>query len=175
MSLIKSVIGNSDSRPSRRVMLAAAAIAVCSVGSLSFGLLPDTKVAVAAEPHINTIGLKGVAIKGYDPVAYFRDGGPHKGSPNHAVTFEGAEWRFKSAENKALFEEAPEKYVPAYGGFCAYGVAKGVLVKIEPEAWSIRGGKLYLNYDLSVQANWNKKPDEYISVADRKWPQLIRK
>lgn len=127
-----------------------------------------------ATPAINTIGSPGLAIKGYDPVAYFEQGGPRAGLSKFTVQHSGVRWQFSSAANKAKFEQNPGKYMPAYGGYCAYGVAQGYLVKIEPGAWSIRGGKLYLNYSQSVQRTWSKSPDAYISKADVRWPKLIK-
>ena len=138
-------------------------------------VMAGTITASAGGSKINTIGSANVAIRGYDPVAYFRAGGPVKGKAEFSHKHSGATWRFASAENKALFAANPQKYMPAYGGFCAYGVAKGGLYKIEPNAWSIRGGKLYLNYDKRVQATWSKKPDSYIRTADGKWPGLSAK
>ena len=132
-------------------------------------------VAASDTSPVNTLGGDGVAIKGYDPVAYFTEGAPHKGDPAFAAQYRGAVWHFATAENKAKFEADPDKYAPVYGGYCAYGVAQGYLVKIEPDAWSIEGGKLYLNYDRSVQKTWSAKPGEYIEIADRKWPGLIAK
>ncbi len=127
-----------------------------------------------ATPAINTIGSPGLAIKGYDPVAYFEQGGPRAGLAKFTVQHSGVRWQFSSAANKAKFEQNPGKYMPAYGGYCAYGVAQGYLVKIEPDAWSIRGGKLYLNYSQSVQRTWSKSPDDYIRKADVRWPKLIK-
>ncbi len=130
----------------------------------------------AAQSPVNTLGSKeGVAIKGYDPVAYFTEGAPRMGKPEFTAEHNGAKWQFASAANKALFEANPEKYQPVYGGYCAYGVSQGALVKIEPDAWSIRNGKLYLNFDKSVQTKWAQNPDEYIKEADQKWPGLITK
>ena len=125
---------------------------------------------------INTLGSSdGVAIRGYDPVAYFRDSGPRPGKPEFSVRHGGAVWRFASAEHKALFEADPERYLPAYGGFCAYGTSRGYLVKIEPDAWSIVDGKLYLNYDLGVRETWARRTKTYIARADGNWPRLTAK
>ncbi len=140
---------------------------------LAFVVTPMPMQA-AGKSKINTIGSPGVAIKGYDPVAYFVDGAPRKGKAEFTVEHEGVRWRFASAENKAKFEADPAKYKPVYGGYCAYGVAQGYLVKIEPDAWTIREGKLYLNYDKSIQRRWEKRPDSYISKANTRWPKLIR-
>jgi YHS domain-containing protein len=131
--------------------------------------------APAQAGAVNTIGSKGVAIRGYDPVAYFTEGKPRKGSAEFAAQYQGAAWHFASAAHKALFEANPAKYAPAYGGFCAYGVAQGYLVKIEPDAWAIRDGTLYLNYDRGVQRSWNRSPAAYIAQADAKWPGLAGK
>jgi hypothetical protein len=125
---------------------------------------------------VNALGSpEGIAIRGYDPVAYFREGGPRPGRPELTVRHGGAVWRFASAEHKALFEADPERYLPAYGGFCAYGTSRGYLVKIEPEAWSIVDGKLYLNYDLGVRETWLRRTKTYIARADGNWPRLTAK
>lgn len=129
--------------------------------------------AASTSRPVNTLDSPdGLAIRGYDPVAYFRDGGPRLGKKEFSVNHGGATWRFRSAEHKALFEADPERYLPAFGGFCAYGASRGYLVKIEPEAWSIVNGRLYLNYDLSVRKTWLRDTAAYIARADRKWPTL---
>lgn len=125
---------------------------------------------------VNTLGSPdGLAIRGYDPVAYFRDGGPRLGKSEFSARHGGAVWRFVSAEHKTLFEAAPERYLPAYGGFCAYGTSRGYLVKIEPEAWSIVDGRLYLNYDLGVRKTWLGRTKTYIARADGTWPRLTER
>ena len=145
-----------------------------AIAAMVFAIITATaSIAAPDASPINTLDGKGVAIKGYDPVAYFTEGAPRKGKPEFAAQHRGTAWHFASAQNKAAFEAAPDKYVPVYGGYCAYGVAQGYLVKIEPDAWAIRDGKLYLNYDKSVQKMWSEKPAEYIKTADQKWPGLI--
>ncbi len=147
-----------------------------AIAAVTFALLSAAaSIAAPDAAPVNTLDSNGVAIKGYDPVAYFTEGAPHKGKPEFTAQYRGAIWQFASAENKAKFEAAPESYVPAYGGYCAYGVSQGYLVKIEPDAWSIKDGKLYLNYDKSVQKTWSEKPADYIGIADQKWPGLIAK
>jgi YHS domain-containing protein len=115
------------------------------------------------------------AIRGYDPVAYFTQGRPVKGSPELTHQWKGATWRFASAENRERFAAAPEKYAPQYGGYCAYGVASGYAVKIEPDAWSVVDGKLYLNYDRSVQKSWQSDVPGYIRKADVNWPRVLER
>ncbi|MBX6366981.1 MAG: YHS domain protein [Rhodospirillales bacterium] len=117
----------------------------------------------------------GLAIKGYDPVAYFTEAKAVKGSPTHAYAWNGATWRFVSAEHRDAFAAAPDKYAPRYGGFCAYGVAHGYKVDIDPEAWSIVDGVLYLNYSQSVKRDWLEDTSGYIAKADEAWPGLAPK
>jgi YHS domain-containing protein len=146
------------------------------IGLASAALVAAGEAGAEAPRPVNTLGsTDGVAIHGYDPVAYFRDGGPRPGKPEFAVRHGGATWHFAGAEHKALFEADPERYLPAYGGFCAYGTSRGYLVKIEPEAWSIVDGRLYLNYDLGVRETWARRTKTYIARADGNWPRLMAK
>ena len=115
------------------------------------------------------------AIRGYDPVAYFTQSRPVKGSREFTHRWNGATWRFASAENRDRFAAEPEKYAPQYGGYCAYGVASGYAVKIEPDAWSVVDGRLYLNYDRGVQKSWQADVPGYIRKADANWPQVLAK
>jgi YHS domain-containing protein len=116
--------------------------------------------------------VDGVTIKGYDPVAYFAENRAVPGNAAFTAQYEGATFRFASAEHRDLFLAAPEKYVPQYGGFCAYGTSQGYKAVIDPQAFSIVDGKLYLNYDQSVRANWVKDIPGYVSQADKRWPSV---
>jgi YHS domain-containing protein len=135
-------------------------------------------VALTAIPRIAVAGSavnvdrKGVAIEGYDPVAYFTMYKPVKGNKDHVVSWMGATWRFASADNRDLFAKDPEKYAPGYGGYCAYGVANNYLVKIDPRAWTVYEGRLYLNYSLKVREKWKKDIPGNIRRADANWPAL---
>lgn len=115
---------------------------------------------------------KAGAIKGYDPVAYFMDSMPIKGNKAYSCEWMGATWYFASEENRTLFESKPFDYAPQFGGYCAYGVAMGDLVKIEPDAWKIVDGKLYLNYDAKYQKEWESNQTEFIAQAEVNWPKL---
>ena len=117
----------------------------------------------------------GAAIDGYDPVAYFRESKPVKGSASFIATHEGSTFRFASAANRDAFVSDPSKYAPQYGGFCAYAVAGGYKAKIEPDAFTIVDGKLYLNYDQSIQRRWRRDIPGYIQKGDRNWPEVSRK
>ncbi|MFN8831852.1 MAG: YHS domain-containing (seleno)protein [Labrys sp. (in: a-proteobacteria)] len=133
-----------------------------------------------AAPPINDLaaGLLGArtsfAILGYDPVAYFTLGKPVKGNEAFTHVWKGAKWLFVSAENRALFVADPERYAPQYGGYCAYGVARGYLVSIEPDKYAVIDGKLYLNYNADVQAKWSKDPARYITEANSRFPELLK-
>jgi YHS domain-containing protein len=111
-------------------------------------------------------------ISGYDPVAYFTDGKPMKGTGYHVAVFEGVTYLFANKEHKQLFEANPQKYVPAYGGYCAYGVYERKKFFVDPEAWTIVQGKLYLNLDKDVRRIWQKDIPGYIAKADAIWPEI---
>ena len=93
----------------------------------------------------------GLAIRGYDPVAYHLQAQPAKGIPQISYQWRGATWLFATAENRDSFQAEPERYAPQYGGYCAYAVSKGRTASIDPEAWRVVDGKLYLNYSRGVQ------------------------
>ena len=127
--------------------------------------------AAAAEPPVFQSG--GIAINGYDPVAYFTEGRPVEGSEDHVSQWDGATVRFASAENKALFDADPEAYAPRYGGYCAYAVSKGYTASTDPAAWSIYEGRLYLNYSRSVRALWALDKSGHVARADATWPGVL--
>ena len=109
---------------------------------------------------------------GYDVVAYFTDGKPMRGNGYHVTDYRGVTYAFTSDEHKKLFEANPSKYAPAYGGWCAYGVAVGKKFVADPEVWKIVDGKLYLNLDRNIQSKWNKDIPGYIKKADTNWYQI---
>ena len=111
-------------------------------------------------------------IGGYDPVAYFTDGKPVKGNGYHVANFQGVTYAFASEEHQEMFEANPEKYVPAYGGYCAYGVAVGKKFVADPEVWKVVNGKLYLNLDRDIQSKWNEDIPGYIKTGDRNWKEI---
>ncbi len=118
----------------------------------------------------------GVAIRGYDPVAYFTESKPVKGKPSYKVKWGGATWQFASKENLDLFNSDPEKYAPQYGGFCAWAVAeKGQAFSVDPKAWRIVDKKLYLNYSQKIQKKWEQDIPGFIQNGDKKWPTLKKK
>lgn len=127
--------------------------------------------AFAMTPEV--FAPEGLAIRGYDPVAYFDGDGPVAGLEVHSLEWKGAEWRFVSEENKTKFMAEPDVWAPQYGGYCAYAVANGYTAKTEPEAWSLHDGKLYLNFSLSVRALWAVRKRHFIAQADANWPEVL--
>lgn len=146
-----------------RTRLAALSLIVCSLA---------LSVAPAALAGKLNKTLFGTAVDGYDVVAYFQDGRAVEGTREYAYEWEGATWRFASAEHRDLFAASPGRYAPQYGGFCAYAVSQGTTADIDPEAWKIVDGKLYLNLSRSIQEIWLRDIPGYISLADQNWPQL---
>ena len=116
----------------------------------------------------------GAGIRGYDPVAYHLDGAPTKGDARYIFRWKDHDWHFVSAANRDRFAADPEKYAPAYNGFCAWAASRGYTASTAPEAWTIRDGKLYLNYSLSVRESWLADVDANIAAGDRNWPSLSK-
>ncbi len=114
----------------------------------------------------------GVALRGHDPVAYFKDNKPIKGAAEHKAEYKGSTFHFASQANRDAFVADPAKYAPQYGGFCAYGTASGYKAAIDPAAFTVVNGKLYLNYNRDVQKEWSKDVPGFIAKADKNWPTV---
>ena len=123
----------------------------------------------------NNVDSSGLALQGYDPVAYFTDKQPVRGRAEFTAQHEGATYRFASAANRDAFTAAPAKYAPQYGGYCAFGLASGYKAPIEPDAWTVVDGKLYLNYNRSVRSRWSTDIPGFIRKADANWPTVRSK
>ncbi len=115
----------------------------------------------------------GVAISGYDAVAYFTEGEPVKGDKSYSTEYMGAEWRFASADNLAAFKAEPAKYAPQYGGYCAWAVSQNYTARGNPNNWMIVEGKLYLNYNDEIQKRWEADIPGFIAAADKNWPGVL--
>jgi YHS domain-containing protein len=142
---------------------------------LSFALLLAVLASTAQAGTPVFQDAAGIAIKGYDPVAYFMDGKPVAGKAEITHSWQGATWRFASTEHRDAFVKEPARYAPQYGGYCAFGVAKGAKYPIDPSAFKVVDGKLYLNYDASVQKDWQKDIPGLIAKANQNWPTLETK
>ncbi|MCB9799146.1 MAG: YHS domain-containing protein [Candidatus Omnitrophica bacterium] len=114
----------------------------------------------------------GLALKGYDAVAYFTDQEAVRGKGDYEYEWQGAKWRFASDEHRKLFMQAPEKYAPQYGGYCAFAVSKGSRAPADPQAWSIVNHKLYFNFNRQVRNLWQKDLENNIRKADNHWQQM---
>jgi len=114
----------------------------------------------------------GLALRGYDPVAYFTAGTPQRGSSDFRAEWGGAEWHFTSGANRDAFLAAPEDFAPQYGGYCAWAVSQGYTAPINPHAWAIVDGRLYLNASTRVQRRWARDAADHIERADANWPGL---
>ncbi len=131
--------------------------------------------AAASEsaPLVYIESSSDLAIRGTDPVAYFEEGEVIAGDSEYESEWQGATWRFSSAENQELFESDPEAYTPQYGGYCAKALSEGNVVSSDPEAWKIVDGKLYLNYSSQVQQQWLQDIEGNIALADEMYPDAL--
>ena len=145
---------------------------IATIRNLSaVSLLGLSMTVLAADIDINA-DEKDLAIKGYDPVAYFTDQQAKLGISAYSATYKGATYHFASKENKERFEANPTEYVPQYGGYCAFGVAMNKKFDTDPEAWKVVDNKLYLNLDKSVQKRWLEDTAGYITSADSNWTNI---
>lgn len=117
---------------------------------------------------------RGLAIKGYDPVAFHKIGKPVEGSSRFELKWKDATWRFANDNHLKLFKADPDYYAPRYGGYCAWAVSQGYTASVDPEnAWNIVGGKLYLNFSAEVKETWEKDIPGNIEKADANWPGVL--
>lgn len=114
----------------------------------------------------------GIAINGYDAVAFFTEQKPVKGDKQFSYAYKNVDWLFSSPDNRELFKATPEKYAPQYGGYCAFGTADGHKAPTQADTWTIVDDKLYFNYNLKVKDLWNKNMQANIEKADKKWPTI---
>jgi YHS domain-containing protein len=127
----------------------------------------------AGEP-VN-VDSNGVAIQGYDPVAYFTDNRPVKGKPELVATYNGATYYFASTEHKTQFEKEPGKYAPRFGGFCAFGVSHGAIAPSSVDAFQIIDGQLVLQNNKDILKRWQEDSKGNLKKAEVNWPQLVQK
>lgn len=143
---------------------------MAAVGLVTAGILPAERVA--AEDVVNTGYFGDVAIRGYDPVAYFTDGKAVEGNEQYSYRWLGAVWHFASAEHRDLFANDPTRYAPQYGGYCADGVSFGtVTTNVDPRAWRIIDGKLYISYDPGAAEGMAKIPTK-VTDSQKHWSEV---
>ncbi len=151
----------------RRIHASASALLRLCVVTSMLMLLP---LSLSADEPV--FATDGVALSGYDVVAYFTQGKAVRGDPVVSHRWQGVDWFFSSAEHRTLFMADPDRYVPRYGGFCGLGAAHGGLVPSSPTAWSIHKGELVLNMNQDVVETWRYNPDTHIERADNNWPGM---
>ncbi|MCZ8502275.1 YHS domain-containing (seleno)protein [Vibrio lentus] len=134
--------------------------------------LLGTSFSLMAADLDMSVDKNDLAIKGYDPVAYFANQGPVKGTSEFTATYKNAIYNFASSENRDEFRANPAAYAPQYGGYCAFGVAMGKKFVTDPLAWKVEDGKLYLNLDKSVQKRWLENTQEFIQDANSNWTTI---
>jgi YHS domain-containing protein len=138
-----------------------------------FGRPPTTLAGAAVNTtHGLTLEGPGLALRGYDPVAYFTEGKPVVGKATYTATYNNATYRFASEVHLKTFKANPAQYVPQYGGFCAFGVAVGAKFDGDPELWKIEDDNLYLNLSPDIQEQWEKDIQGHITKANTNWPVI---
>jgi len=146
--------------------------------SLGISLLMALSVLLAA-PVLGADAVNfdrtGLAVGGYDVVSYFQEGGPKKGDFQITSEHGGAVYRFANEENRDAFAKQPERYLPQFGGYCAYGVAVGAKFSADPTVWKVKDNQLYLNLDESIAGKFNEDLDKHIANANDNWKELEQK
>lgn len=150
----------------RAAMLAAG---LALTGCATYGSVSQT------EPVAEINNTNGVALKGYDAVAYFTDIKPVPGSPQITTNWHGATYRFASEAHRAAFVADPEHYAPQYGGFCAFAISRGTIADIDPSQFAVQNDRLYLNNNSVAQGIWNLDRPGNIRAGDRNWPLVPKK
>lgn len=163
INIQKRSIGEKSMSLSRRSLIAGC-----------FSLVAATAFSSTAVFARKVFTSSGVAIRGYDPVAYFKVSKPVKGSSSFTTKWNGSTWRFSSQANLDAFKASPAKYAPAYGGYCAWAMSQGRVATTIPQAWDIKGGRLYLNYDLNIRKRWRTNIPKHIKLANAKWPRVSK-
>ena len=141
----------------------------------SIAALTLLSVSAFAGDLVNVSGASKAAVSGYDTVAFFTDAKPVNGSPFITAEHQGATYFFASEEHKQLFTENPDKYVPQFGGFCAFGVAIDKLLPVDISTWQVQDGKLYLNLNPDILKKFNEDLAGNVTKADKNWPDLVKK
>ena len=157
----------TTTRPRRR-FLASLIVAASAATLLNSPALAYDESSTSA---VN-VDASGLALKGHDPVAYFNVAKPTPGLAQFSAQHQGATYRFATAANRDAFIANPGKYAPAYGGFCAMGVALEKKLDVDPQAWRVVDGRLYLNVNKDVQKRWLDDVPGNLATAEKNWPRL---
>lgn len=137
-----------------------------------FAVFAPVPATAAPAPPVSAT-QEGVAIRGYDPVAFFTLGRPQEGAPAYSYDYQGATWRFASAENLAAFKADPSRYAPQFGGYCAWAVSQHYLAPGDPNFWKIVDRKLYLNANARAKELWEADQADAIRRGHSNWPAVL--
>jgi hypothetical protein len=148
--------------------------ALTAILLLLCGLLPPDGRASAATPVVEVNSYSGLAISGFDPVAYFGDKSPKAGRQDLELSFDGAVWRFRNEGNRAAFAEHPDVYMPRFSGYDPVAIARGASVPGHPLFWAVVAERLYLFYSEEARKEFLADPGHILDRAARKWPQVAR-
>ena len=151
---------------SRRVVLAA-------FSALGAGVAFETRLA--AQGTASPRSPERVALNGYDPVAYFVDGRPAKGSAEFSASFDGTTYHFKNAQHRALFVADPDRYAPQYKAYCAITITRGAKMEVDPEAWLIWNGKLYMFAGKQGVDMFQAEAAAIVAKAESAWPEVNKR
>lgn len=145
-------------------------------------VIAATLLAVVGLTYLKSIGMfasrpvyasSGLAIQGYDTVAYFTQGKAVKGDERIAESWNGARWVFASEAHRSLFRENPAQYAPQFGGYCAFAVSQNYTAQTDPKAWTLADNKLYLNFDQDTMKEWLLQREQLIAQAHANWPDVL--
>ena len=145
-------------------------------------VIAATLLAVVGLSYLKSIGMfaskpvyasSGLAIQGYDTVAYFTEGRAVKGDDRISESWNGARWIFASDSHRVLFRENPEQYAPQFGGYCAFAVSQNYTAQTDPDAWTVADSKLYLNFDQDTKKEWLSQREQLIRQGDANWPEVL--
>ncbi len=153
----------------RRRFLATLAL---SIGAAALLAAPPARAYDKSSASAVNVDPGGLALKGHDPVAYFTNSAPVLGKPQFTAQHEGATYRFATAANRDAFVANPAKFAPAFGGFCAMGIALEKKLDVDPQAWRVVDGRLYLNVNKDVQKRWLDDVPGNLATAEKNWPRL---
>jgi hypothetical protein len=159
--------------PRKRKLCVGLALLAAMVVGVPIGLWTGlAELGAATTERVVTDYHTGLAISGFDPVAYFTNSRAVPGRAGIEARFAGAIWRFSNEGNRAAFTEHPEVYMPAFGGYDPMGVARGVAVPGHPEVWLIAGRRLYLFHNAKTRDAFAAAPEQFIAAAERHWPRV---
>lgn len=148
-----------------------AALFLFTLAAIPVALAGGTPEDSGQGVHVND---EGIAAQGADVVAYFSlpAGGAHvAGDPRYSYQYAGATWFFANAANRDRFAEDPDAYMPAFGGYCSWAMARDSLATIDPDRWAIVEGTLYLNFNRRTHSDWLEHRDQQIESAAEHWPR----